>query len=199
MIKELCHGTYVATQFGELITVFAVGLHPTTGYNVYFEPYRMPNAYALIHERPQGIVGQLVTPFSVHTSYGHVGELKSVLIIDAVGRHDVPVTLVTKRELEVAEGGGGFPGPFKLPPIDGEAAHYEADLSTAVSNATGTGYSSGFSFEEALQNAISDARRHLPGPHIPDVPLKIEVTSMGAEIGGFGGLHVLIVHVIAGF
>ena len=199
MIKELCHGAYSATQFGDVITVFAVGLHPTTGYRVYFEPYRMPNTFALVHERPQGIVGQLMTPFAVHISNRHVGEIKSVLVVDAVGKHDVPVEPGTKSILEVAHGGGGFPGPFKLPRIEGEATDHDVELSTISPTVTGIGYSSGFSFKEALQNAISDARSHMPGPHNPDVPLKIEVTSLGAESGAFGGLDVLVIHVIASF
>jgi hypothetical protein len=77
MIKELCHGTYFAAQHAGQVTIFAIGSHPTTRYNVYFEPYRIPNTYALIHERPQGIVGQLVTPFAVNTSYYHAGSLSS--------------------------------------------------------------------------------------------------------------------------
>jgi hypothetical protein len=198
MIKELCHGTYVATQHAGQITIFAVGSHPTTGYKVYFEPYRMPNTYGLIHERPQGIVGQMVTPFAVHTSYYHAGELKSVLVIDATGKHEIPVVAAAEKQLEVAHGGGGLPGPFRLPTIEGEAAHHEDFRSMVVPRAPGIGYSGKFSFEEALQNAISDAQRHLPVPHIPDLLLQVEVTSIGAEIGGFAGLHVLVVHVIAG-
>jgi len=197
MIKELCHGTYLSVQHATQVTIFAVGSHPTTGYNVYFEPYRMPNTYALIHERPQGIVGQMVTPFAVHTSYYHAGELKSVRVIDATGNHEVPVVAVAQEQLEVAHGGGGLPGPFKLPLIEGETALREDARAMVLTSAPGIGYSSGFSFEEALKNAITDAQHHLPGPHIPDLPLKIEVTSIGAEIGGFGGVHVLVVHVIA--
>jgi hypothetical protein len=196
MVKELCHGTYFAMQVRGHVYVFAVGLHPTTGYKVYFEPYKMPNTYALIHERPQGIVGQLVTPFTVYTSYYRAGEIKSVLVIDATGKHEVPVVVVTELQLEVAHGGGGFPGPFKLPLIEGESAYLEDDRAMVVPSAVGTGYSSGFSFEEALNNAITDGRNHLGFPN-PDLPVKIEVTSIGAEMGGFGGMHALVVQVIA--
>jgi hypothetical protein len=194
MIKELCHGTYFAVQHGSQITIFAIGSHPTTGYQVFFEPYRMPNTYALFHERPQGIVGQLVTPFAVHTSYYHPGELKAVLVIDAAGKHEVPVKPITEKELEVAHGGGGMPTPFGFPLIEGDTPHHES--STALSAvAPGIGFSNKFSFEEAFQNAIADARTHLP--HTPDVLLKVEVGLIGAEIGGFAGLHQLVVHVIA--
>lgn len=199
MIKELCHGTYLAVRNAAQVTVFAVGSHPTTGYNVYFEPIRMPNAYALFHERPQGIVGQMVTPFAVYTSYHHAGELKSVMVTDAAGGHEVPVVAAAKEELEVAHGGGGFPGPFKSALIEGGAAHPEDTGAMLVTSAPGVGYSNGFSFEEALKNAIADAQRHLSGPHIPDLLLKVEVTSIGAQIGGFAGLHALVVQVIASF
>ena len=91
MTKELCHGTYSAAQHAGQVTVFAVGSHPTTGYHVYFEPLKMPNAYQLFHEKPQSIAGQMVTPFAVQTSYAHAGHLKSVLVIDAAGNHEVSV------------------------------------------------------------------------------------------------------------
>jgi hypothetical protein len=91
MTKELCHGNYSATQHAGRVTVFAVGSHPTTGYKVYFEPVRMQNAYELYHERQDGSVGNIVTHFAVQTSYDHAGDLKSVLVTDATGGHEVPV------------------------------------------------------------------------------------------------------------
>jgi hypothetical protein len=96
MDKELCHGTYSATQHAGQVTIFAVGSHLTTGYNVYFEPIKMPNTYELFHEKPNSIAGQMVTPFAVYTSYYHAGELKSVHVIDAAGSHEVPVVAVAE-------------------------------------------------------------------------------------------------------
>jgi hypothetical protein len=119
-----------------------------------------------------------------------------VLVIDAIGKREVPVVAVAERQLEISHGRGGLPGPFRLPPIDGETAHTENARAMVVTIATGVGYSSRFSFEEALKNAITDAQRHLSS-HIPDLLLKIEVISVGAEMGGFGGVHVLVVQVIA--
>jgi len=191
MIKELCQGTYSATQHDKQITIFAIGSHPTTGYVVYFEPYKMQNTYGLFHERPQGIVGQMVTPFAVHTSYYHAGELKSVTVIDATGRHDVPVIAVPEKQLAVAHGGGGIPSPFGVSASEGD----KSASAPALATATGTGSSTKFSFEEALQNAIADARHHLP--YVPDLRLKIEVTSIRAEVGGLIGLQTLVVQVIA--
>jgi hypothetical protein len=199
MIKQLCHGTYTATQFGGLVTIFAVGSHPTTGYKVYFQPYRVPNTYALIHKRPQGIVAEHITPFAVSTSYFSARKVDSVLVIDALGKHQVPVVAVTDAEMQSDHGGGNSPGPFVLPPVDGEAGQDQGSQTAPITCATGVGRSSTFSFEEALDNAIADGRKNLPVFPNPDIPLNVEVTSVAAEIGGFAGLHLLVVEVIVSF
>ncbi len=198
MRKELCRGTYNVEQVPGQVIVHATGVHPTTGYKVYFEPYKMPNAFALIHERPEGFVGEMVTPFAVSISYFARDKVKSVLVVDADGRHNVPVEQVPDTHL-VAKGPGDSPGPFTLPSLDKEgSAAPELDArELVVRRAEGVGFSNTFSFQEALEGAISDAASKLPPSTVADQLIKVEVVSMGAEIGGIAGLHRLSIHVIA--
>lgn len=98
MQKELCRGTYRAEQAHGQVTVFATGQHPTGGYKVSFEPIKMPNAYKLYHERPEGIVNQMVTPFDVNTTYTAHKKVATVSVTDADGGHKVPVEQVLDKK-----------------------------------------------------------------------------------------------------
>jgi len=98
MQKELCRGTYRAEQAHGEVTIFAAGQHPTGGYKVYFEPVRMQNAYELYHERPEGVVNQMVTPFNVNTTYTAHKKVETVSVTDADGGHQVPVEQVADKQ-----------------------------------------------------------------------------------------------------
>ncbi|HXK61128.1 MAG TPA: hypothetical protein PLP42_14670 [Acidobacteriota bacterium] len=151
----------------------------------------MPNAFALVHERPS-VAGTAITPFSVEIVYRAGDQVDTVLIWDSKGKHSVKVEQVSEDQLLLCRGGGDLPGPFTEKP-DGEVDAREL----IVREAEGIGFSTSFSVEEALQNALADAANKLGTPPNPDSLLTAEVVSIRTQMGGIAGLRQLSVHVIA--
>lgn len=91
---ELCAATYRATQVPGEVIIFAEGIHPTSGYKVFFElsPIDIfPPEFILWHVKPSGIVLPVLTPFMEYTSFKAADKIDAVFVHDANGRHKVPV------------------------------------------------------------------------------------------------------------
>ena len=91
---ELCEGTYRAEKLPGTVLVFAGGIHPTSGYQTFWaedSPNRVPIQLSLWHVRPTGPVLQVITPFSVCTSFQTTHDVANVSIRDASGVHVVAV------------------------------------------------------------------------------------------------------------
>jgi hypothetical protein len=92
-----CTGTYRAQQVPGAVIVFADGTHPTSGFDVFLKelPIRVfPPEYGLWHVAPQGMVPQVITPFSVHASFAATERVEAVVVHDVTGRHEVLVEQV---------------------------------------------------------------------------------------------------------
>lgn len=102
---EACEANYRAEQVPGAVIVFATGSHPTAGYRVLFEQTPLavfPPELALWHVRPTGIVLQVISPFSEHLTFPAHERVRSVVVHDATGRHEVPVEQVPDMNLSVA-------------------------------------------------------------------------------------------------
>ncbi|MCA9704873.1 MAG: hypothetical protein KDK70_03370 [Myxococcales bacterium] len=87
-------GRYRAQQQGDKVVVFAEGQAPTPNTKVWlqFGPERIfPPIIELWQQPPPGLQIQLMTPFSVHTSFVSEPALETVMVRDAEGRHAVAV------------------------------------------------------------------------------------------------------------
>ena len=196
MSKQLCYGQYRAEQVGEIVTLFATGFHLTTGFKTYFEPLRMLNTYALYHDTPGGFAGQMVTPFSVHIQYHSKHTIETVNIIDAKGSHTVKVEHTSAETLAADAKAGSDTLPQGVAEeISRTAAAAEDPRTAVIRRWEATGYSDTFSVEDALKEAINSLPAS-PPPH-PDAILNVQVTSIGAEMGGYAGFHRLVVHIVA--
>ena len=100
---ELCAASYRAEQLPGTVVIHATGVHNTTGYRVFFEESPaavFPPPFLLFHSRPAGIVHNVVTPFSISTSFHADQEVKQVVIQDANGKHTVAVEHLSVRALD---------------------------------------------------------------------------------------------------
>jgi hypothetical protein len=186
MARGLCSGKYYALQVNNTVTVFGMGLHPTTGFKTYFEPYRMPNTFGLYCESPTGNVLKVFTPFATTIQYNSTVVVDKVAIIDSNGQHSEPVERVLDNAIfHRAE--GDAQGSL--------SAHEQPSHGNMVHRWETTGYSNTFQLHEALQNAIGS----LPAsePSHPDALLDIRIVSIGAEVGGMAGLNRLVVKAVA--
>ena len=96
---------------------------------------------------------------------------------------EIPIKIVRgadSREALASGGGGGFPGPFAAG-VKGPAGD------------SAMGFSGSFSFEEAFRNAIGNLPKRQPAH--PDELVRVVVTNIGAEFGGFIGFNHLFVQV----
>ena len=94
---ELCVGKYSAQQVPGAVLIFACGVHPTGGYKTYFKksPIEIyPPQFILMHEKPDGFVTQVITPFMVYTQFNAEEKIDEVFVHDANGKHRVPVEQV---------------------------------------------------------------------------------------------------------
>lgn len=93
----LCAASYRAQQVPGAVLIFADGIHPTSGYEVFFELSPLdifPPEFILWHVKPAGVVLDVLTPFTVYTSFKTTGEIERVAVHDANGRHEVEVEQV---------------------------------------------------------------------------------------------------------
>ena len=94
---ELCNATYLAQQVPGVVIVFATGLHPSAGFQTFFEELPItiyPPQFRLLHIKPTGPVSQVVTPFQLYTSFPAQQKVERVVIHDSSGRHEVVVEQV---------------------------------------------------------------------------------------------------------
>jgi hypothetical protein len=101
----LCSASYRAQQVPGAVLIFADGMHPTSGYQAFFEQSPIdvfPPEFILWHVAPSGIVLQVLTPFTVYTSFKTTGQVERVAVHDANGRHEVGVEQVPDRLLKHA-------------------------------------------------------------------------------------------------
>jgi hypothetical protein len=92
-----CAASYRAEQVPGVVLIFADGAHSTSGYRVFFEQSPIdvfPPEFLLWHVQPSGIVLQVITPFNEWTSFKAKEQIKTVVIHDANGRHEVEVEQV---------------------------------------------------------------------------------------------------------
>jgi len=90
-------GQYRAQQQGSTVVVFAEGETPTPNTKAWlqFGPERIfPPIIELWFQPPSGVQIQLMTPFSVHTSFVSERPLETVKVRDAKGTHEVAVEKV---------------------------------------------------------------------------------------------------------
>lgn len=86
--------TYTASQTPDTVMIKAMGENPTAGYEVKIgmSPLRIyPPQFLLYRKKPDGMVAQVVTPFEVCASFKAGEAIKSIIISDAGGRHEVTV------------------------------------------------------------------------------------------------------------
>jgi hypothetical protein len=97
-VTELCNeagdAKYEAVWEKGKVTLRATGKHNTAGYRVFFEPSMLaiyPPEFSLKHQRPTGVVAQVITPFSVQTSFKAQEKPQAITVHDAKGRNQVVV------------------------------------------------------------------------------------------------------------
>lgn len=101
----LCAASYRAQQVPGAVLIFADGMHPTSGYQAFFEQSPLdvfPPEFILWHIAPSGIVLEVLTPFTVYTSFKTTGKIERVAVHDANGRHEVEVEQVPDLLIEHA-------------------------------------------------------------------------------------------------
>ena len=90
----LCSAVYRADQVPGAVIITAQGFHNTSGYKVFFikSPIDIfPPQFSLWHIGPTGVVLQVITAFSESVQFKTTTNVKSVTIVDADGRYEVPV------------------------------------------------------------------------------------------------------------
>jgi hypothetical protein len=103
---ELCAGSYHACRLPGTVLVFAEGIHATSGFHTFWfhdAHDGTPAELSLWHLRPTGVVLQVVTPFSVATSFQTTADIRSVTVHDSEGSHlirveDVPDAIKSHGE-----------------------------------------------------------------------------------------------------
>ncbi|MDJ0702379.1 MAG: hypothetical protein QNJ46_03785 [Leptolyngbyaceae cyanobacterium MO_188.B28] len=82
---------YNAYSFNDSdLVVFAVGLNPTPGYTN--ELVKIKQGYQLVSTPPSGPVPQVITMFHTSAKFDEGGNMRSITIQDATGKHQVQVT-----------------------------------------------------------------------------------------------------------
>ena len=91
---DLCRGAYSAVQVKNKVYIFGNGVHPTAGYRTYFEKAKIaiwPPQHSLMCSKPSGVAAQVLTPFSVQTSFDANDPVESVIVTDANGKQTIKV------------------------------------------------------------------------------------------------------------
>ena len=96
---ELCAAEYTATRVPvpdgpTKIFIAAQGVHSVSGYRVFFHRGQIdvyPPEFSLWHIKPAGVSLDVLTPFTELTAFDETKRVESVVVVDATGRHQVPV------------------------------------------------------------------------------------------------------------
>ena len=94
---EPCAAPYRAEQVPGAVLIFAHGVHPTSGYVVFFEKSPIdvfPPEFSFWHVKAAGIVLEVITPFTEYTSFKAKEKVEAVVVHDANGKHEVKVEQV---------------------------------------------------------------------------------------------------------
>lgn len=92
---------YEAHQINGIVVVLAYGQHKSTGYKVSLRqrPEEIyPPMFELVHTEPGGINAQVLTPYATIGHFKVGAPVKTIHIIDADGKHDVPVKKAVKKK-----------------------------------------------------------------------------------------------------
>ena len=83
---------YSAVQKNGMVVVRATGENPTAGWkNVLESTPGSPPEFQFTQKKPEGIVAQVITPFSVEASAKTTTKIDFVFVSDASGKHQVRV------------------------------------------------------------------------------------------------------------
>lgn len=99
--SQLGRASYRAEQVEDKVIIFAMGWHPTPGYDDFFEQSPIdifPPQFILRTIPPTGIVLQVLTPFVIWVMFGATEPVDTVTVHDADGAHEIKV-----EQLDVAE------------------------------------------------------------------------------------------------
>ena len=94
MAEELCKAIYVAQQIAGEVIIIAFGRHGVAGYEVRFQDTPIavfPPEFRLVHTAPSGPTAQVETEFVVFKTFPSFKPIKTVVVHDADGKHDVKV------------------------------------------------------------------------------------------------------------
>lgn len=169
---------------------------------VFVNPYTQhahicPNPIAM--PLPAGGHEFIVESFARHTTGMHPPiEVKERVTYsfaaDATPRSVVVYTMGVDAPSRQEVAVGSAPPPATAPTARAAVASSpSAPTATAVKSAEVVGYSQTFSFEEAIQDALTQARARFPSPPAnPDLGVTIVVKTMTAHAGGNmrPGLHI---------
>lgn len=117
---ELCVGSYHAEQIGQTVILTATGVHPTSGYDIFFEQSPIdvfPPEYSLWHKNPSGVTLQVVTPYSESVHFISAVPVKRLVVHDANGSHNVTVEQAAshiRNHLKKLSKDGPFPMSKRL-------------------------------------------------------------------------------------
>ena len=98
--SELGRASYSALQTQEAVIIFAVGVHPTSGYSDFFEQSPIdiyPPEFIFRTIPPSGPVLQVLTPFAIWVMFGASAAVKTVTVHDADGPHTIEVQQPSKE------------------------------------------------------------------------------------------------------
>jgi hypothetical protein len=98
--SELGRASYSAVQTSEAVVIFAVGVHPTSGYTDFFEQSPIdiyPPEFIFRTIPPSGPVLQVLTPFAIWVMFGASAPVKTVTVHDADGPHTIDVQQPSKE------------------------------------------------------------------------------------------------------
>lgn len=134
-------GTFHALQVPGMVVVVAQGTNPTSGFKTYLQQSLIdvfPPQFILINEppKPGDIVNPVITPFLVAAYFPATEPVKSVVVHDAKGPHEVPVIPVKQNS--------------------------QPDTPTERGSTVVTGISTKLSFDEAMADAVRQLKPPFP-------------------------------------
>lgn len=91
---QQARGTYRAEQSGKTVILHASGEHPRAGYETKLAMNLTkiyPPQFTLHAKPPEGPSATMMTPFETCVQFPADGPVKTVIVFDAAGRHEVPV------------------------------------------------------------------------------------------------------------
>lgn len=94
MKEELCKGSYMAKQYGEIVFVIAFGKHQSAGYEVRLRDTPIavfPPEFELVHTPPSGTSAQVETEFVAYNFFPAKDKIAEVFVHDTGGKQKIDV------------------------------------------------------------------------------------------------------------